>query len=373
MIGHSRTGGQAPLVVTLRTPESGIQPQAAVDAQGMLHLVYYKGDPRRGDLYYVRAPLGRGEPPAFSDPIRVNHVPGSALAIGTIRGAQLALGRGGRVHVVWNGSNAAPQSAGGAPMLYTRLNDARTAFEPERNLITRDGEIDGGGSVAADGKGNVYVTWHAVSRGGNEASGGVYLAASANDGEVFARERRIDDAAASTGTCGCCGMKALVSRTGTLMVLYRSARRSVHRDTLLLTSTDGGRAFRSRTLQTWDVNACPMSLFAIADAPGGSVVGAWETRGRVYLGPLSGRPANPVGMPGPDGQKYPALAVNRAGETLVAWVQGAGWERGGSLTWQVFGRDGRPSAAQGVVPNAVPVWSLAAAVARPDGGFLIFT
>jgi hypothetical protein len=39
----------------------------------------------------------------------VNSQPESAIAAGTIRGAQLAIGKAGRVHVAWNGSqNAEP-------------------------------------------------------------------------------------------------------------------------------------------------------------------------------------------------------------------------------------------------------------------------
>ena len=47
-------------------------------------------------------------------------------------------------------------------MLYTRLNDAGTAFEPERNLMHRSFGLDGGGSIAADRAGNVYVAWHGI-------------------------------------------------------------------------------------------------------------------------------------------------------------------------------------------------------------------
>jgi DNA-binding beta-propeller fold protein YncE len=42
-------------------------------------------------------------------------------------------------------------------MLYARLDDAGTAFEPQRNLIQVAAGLDGGGSVAADQAGNVYV------------------------------------------------------------------------------------------------------------------------------------------------------------------------------------------------------------------------
>jgi hypothetical protein len=35
----------------------------------------------------------------------VNHIDGSAIATGTVRGAQIAVGAKGRVHVAWNGSH----------------------------------------------------------------------------------------------------------------------------------------------------------------------------------------------------------------------------------------------------------------------------
>jgi len=35
-----------PKVTTLRTPENGIQPQAAVDAQGVVHLIRSKSETR---------------------------------------------------------------------------------------------------------------------------------------------------------------------------------------------------------------------------------------------------------------------------------------------------------------------------------------
>ncbi|HJZ95654.1 MAG TPA: hypothetical protein VKE70_04065, partial [Candidatus Solibacter sp.] len=153
-----------------RVPDSGIQPQAAPDHNGILHLVYYKGDAHHGDLFYARSKNGGA---TFSPAVRVNRG-GSAIAAGTIRGAQLALGKGGRVHVAWNGStNAGPLNPDsgkpGAPMLYTRLNDSGDAFEPERNLMHRSFGLDGGGSIAADKDGNVYVTWHGI--GDSEAKG----------------------------------------------------------------------------------------------------------------------------------------------------------------------------------------------------------
>jgi hypothetical protein len=119
-------------VRTVRLPEGAIQPQLALDEQVTLHLVYYTGDAFHGDLSYVRSSdLGK----TFTKPLRVNSQSGSAVAAGTIRGAQLALGRSGHVHVAWNGSMQAepgtvnPDSGKpGTPMLYTRLSDLGKAF-----------------------------------------------------------------------------------------------------------------------------------------------------------------------------------------------------------------------------------------------------
>src|SRR5262249_25527721 len=156
--------------------------------------------------------------------------PGSAIAAGTIRGAQLALGKDGRVHVVWNGGKGAARvTVDGkhvTPLLYTRLNEAGTGFEPERNLNPFAG-LDGGGSVAADRQGNVYVVWHALSPGGtNEAGRAIFVARSQDEGRTFQREQR---ATKSTGACGCCGVRAFADSSGAVYILYRGASKIVNR------------------------------------------------------------------------------------------------------------------------------------------------
>src|SRR5258706_8413589 len=69
--------GAAGRVEVLRVPDGGIQPQAAVDATGGLHLIYLKGDTGKTDIYYVRRAPGAA---SFSQPVRVNTVAGSAIA-----------------------------------------------------------------------------------------------------------------------------------------------------------------------------------------------------------------------------------------------------------------------------------------------------
>src|SRR6266436_239387 len=69
-------------VRVIRTPDDGIQPQAAIDAKGVIHLIYFKGDPKGGDIFYVRREPGEKE---FSKPMAVNSQPRTAMALGTIR------------------------------------------------------------------------------------------------------------------------------------------------------------------------------------------------------------------------------------------------------------------------------------------------
>src|SRR5882762_2980186 len=75
-------------VSLVRAPDGGIQPQAAVDAKGIVHLIYFNGKAQGGDLFYVRR---ESRQETFSAPIRVNRRAASAIAMGTIRGAHLAV------------------------------------------------------------------------------------------------------------------------------------------------------------------------------------------------------------------------------------------------------------------------------------------
>jgi hypothetical protein len=355
-------------VKRLRVPNGGIQPQVVVGGKGVLHMIYYHGDPRHGDIFYVRS---RDEGGAFSRPFRVNSVQGSAIAIGNIRGAHLAVDKGGRVHVAWNGSDKMGPS-GGERMYYTRLNDEGTAFETQRNVIAWAKGLDGGGSVAADGSGNVYVVWHAPEPGTKgEERRRVWVASSTDEGKTFAHEKVAFDK--DTGACGCCGLRAFVDHGGNVYVLYRSALQRLQRDTYLLLSTDKGESFRGDDLHPWKIEACPMSSFAFAEGPA-EVLAAWETNGQVYfarIDPATGKRTEPVAAPSDArDRKHPVIASNKQGQILLAWTEGMGWERGGSVAWQVFDKAGRPTGEKGRA-DGVPVWSLVAAFARTDGGFTI--
>ena len=372
-VGYAARAGDAAgdKVRTQRVPAGGIQPQVAVDGKGVVHLIYFRGQAGAGDVFYVHSTdAGR----TFSRPLQVNRHPGSAIAVGNIRGAHLAVGKNGRIHVAWMGSDKArPRALDNAtPMLYTRLNDAGDAFEPERNVLQSAAGLDGGGSVAADEKGHVCVVWHAPEPGvRGEDKRRVWIARSDDEGKTFAPEKPAF--AEPTGACGCCGMRALADEQGEIYVLYRSAKEQVHRDIYLLTSGDHGADFQGVDLHPWQISTCPMSSMALTRSAAG-VLAAWETDGQVYwtrIEPATGKRAPPVSAPGSTGKrKHPVVAANKEGETILGWTEGMDWNQGGSLAWQVFDKQGKPTAERGSA-RGVPVWSLVAVFARPDGGFTI--
>ncbi len=359
-------------VEVVETPNGGIQPQAVIDAEGAVHLIYFTGEPASGDLFYTRREPGKS---AFAPAIRVNSQPGSAMAIGTVRGGQLALGRGGRVHVAWNGSGKAlPKNTfDETPMLYTRLEPNSHEFEPQRNVMRKTSKLDGGGSVAADESGHVYVAWHGRldDRIPGEAGRRMWMARSNDDGAAFAPEEPAFDK--ETGACACCGTRALADAKGNLYVLYRTATNFVGRDMFLLTSRAPGDRFSGNVVAPWNINVCPMSTESMANSPSGVLV-AWETDRKISfarIDPESRKPSAPTSPPGNGDRKHPAVAGNAQGETILAWAEGTGWQKGGALAWQVFDRAGRPTQEKGRVDEGIPIWGLPTVVAKPDGGFLI--
>jgi hypothetical protein len=359
-------------VKLVRVPNRGIQPQTAVDTEGTLHMIYLGDEPGAANVYYVRKAAGSDDD-KFSKPVRVNSQYGSAIAIGSIRGAHLALGKANRVHVAWNGSGMAEPKGDakyGNPMLYSRLTEDGSAFEPQRNVIREAYGLDGGGSVAADLDGNIYVAWHAGD-GTGEINRRVWVVHSADDGESFDAEKPADSN--KEGVCGCCGMKAYADREGTLYLFYRSAREKVNRDMALLTSTNHGKSFRSDIAGNWVIPTCPMSSEAFAETPE-EVLAGWETDGKVFFTRIDKKKHRLSSSITPQGagagRKHPALAVNGKGETILAWTEGTGWERGGSLGWQIFDERGKPTKARGKT-DGIPVWSFPAAYADADDSFVI--
>src|SRR5574339_562167 len=127
-------------VAVVSLPEGAIQPQAVVDTNDVVHMVFFSGKAAGGDLYYVKLAADGAR---LSQPVRVNSIEGSALATGSVRGAQVSLGRNGAIHVAWHGSTPTVQGSNtDVPMWYARSTDG-IRFEAQRSLSGHSKGLDG--------------------------------------------------------------------------------------------------------------------------------------------------------------------------------------------------------------------------------------
>lgn len=340
-----------------RLPKGCVQPQSVVDDAGTVHVVYLKGEGQGQDVEYTFRKAGEAK---FATPVRVNSIAASAVATGTIRGAQLAVSKDGTVHVLWNGTMTSAQTPGaGSPLFYTRKSGG--GFEPQRNLMTKTFMLDGGGSIAAGPGGTVYVAWHASksSQPGKETDRGVFLATSADNGKTFNTEREINPP--KSGACACCGLRIQVDGNGEVNLLFRAAFTALDRDILWLKSTDQGKTFQVVNRDAWKIGQCPMSSAWLRDG-----WAAWEANGKVKFTRMDGSLTY-----SPEGEvkrKHPVAVQSKDGRALLVWTEGTGWKKGGSVVWQELGADGKPS---GPVQRRddLPVWGLVTAWAEAKGGW----
>lgn len=296
------------------TPNGGMVPDAEVDRQGVIHLAYVLDE----DVYYVKsADAGK----TFTAPIRVNSEAGAAHPANMYRGPDLAIGRDGRVHVIWY-SNAyqrkLPQDQWG--VMYSHLNQDKTRFVPARNLNHKPSDNY---SLAVDGQGKVVVFWMA---------GGLFLNTSRDDGETFAEARTVPDA----DTCECCASRAVFTMDGALHCAYREKANNL-RDMYLLTQPRGQTVFRKQKISAtpWEIKGCPMTGTFLTGASDGLVM-AWETKGQVYFTRQNRKgSAGEIRTPAPGG-KWPVALAAPDGTLL------ASWKKGSTLEWQLYDADNKP-------------------------------
>lgn len=352
-------------VILMKAPDDALQPKALVDTTGTTHLISYKGDARGGDLFYATQPNGWGK---FRSAKRINSKQGSAIAAGTIRGGQFALGKAEMVHVVWNGSPA--REGDRPPLFYTRSKADGSGFEPQQ-AMSGDWIMDGGGAVAADPAGNVYVFYHG-GKGMGEGERRVLVRVSHDSGASFEGERIISPE--GLGVCGCCAMQAFADTNGRLFVIYRTAADGGrNRDIATMFSSDQGKTWRHEIASRWAIAGCPMSSMSIAEA-GRAIIMGWEKEGQIYIGAWDDK-AGKLGaisaMPGPpSGRKHPVITSDAGNHVLVAWTEGTGWNKGGGVAWQMLDQSLRPTGESGREAG-VPLWSFVSAVPLRDGGFTI--
>jgi hypothetical protein len=132
-----------------------------------------------------------------------------------------------------------------------------------------------------------------------------------------------------------------------------------------LLSRDRGVTFQHTVLDDWKLSSCPMSAASVVLPEAGEPIMAWENAGHIAA---QGLKAAPQG----DGQKLPVIAAHPKTGTLLAWTEGVGFGRGGTVHWRLTSPGGLvfPESTAGRAGD-LPPHGTVAAVALPDGRFVL--
>jgi hypothetical protein len=331
-------------VQVVSTPDKGEVPDAEIDSSGTIHLAYVVGE----DALYVKS-CDDGK--TFSQPLRVNSDPGTVHPPHSYRGPDLAISKGGRVHVIWYGNGyqrKLPKEQWG--VFYSHLDPGDTAFAASRNLNHKPSDNY---SLATDHEGNVAVVWMA---------GGLSLTSSQDNGDTFALAETVSIA----DPCECCASRAFFSADSTLSIAYREKARNL-RDMYVLERAKGQPAFSSQKISStpWEVNACPMTGTFLSGTKQGRVVGL-ETKGQISyarLGPTRSL-APPSEIKAGAKGKWPVALAAPDGTVLVSWKNGS------TLYWQLRDSKDKPIGDVESAPGRNP--HRHAGVVTKDGNFLLF-
>jgi hypothetical protein len=332
---------------TIRVAAAGQVVKAQIGANGTIHLLY---DTEDGPQYSSSRDSGV----TFSEPIPVvdsaSRKPGLKF-----HGADLAVGKDGRVHVALS-SNAwklkLPEEEWS--LFYACLASGAKAFSPLRNLNHKPSE---GFSLAADDRGTVTATF---------LSGKLFAMVSRDNGETFTASEELNPV---YDPCDCCTTSAAYGPDAKLALLYREETNN-ERDmyVVLWDQAHGNKPRRVRLSRLpWKTDSCPMTYFTIQRTETGYAA-AWPTKGQVYFARLDQDgivlPPGEIRTPGAAGMRTGLFAIGAAdGATLVAW------KKNDVLSWQLYDAKGQPEGKPGSAPSR---GDGAAGVVLRDGRFALF-
>jgi hypothetical protein len=243
------------------------QPQAAIDRDGAIHVVFGSGD----SIYHAASDDAK----AFGPPVKVASE--GKLSLGMRRGPRIAIARGAIVI-----SAIAGERGGGrdGDLLAWRSTDGGKSWSSSTRVNGVAGSArEGLHAMAAGEQGRVYSVWLDLRGGRTEILG----SGSEDGGASWSQNKRIYRSP-SGSVCECCHPSVAFGPHGTLYVMWRNSIDGL-RDMFLVKSPDGGATFgqpRKLGAGSWTLDACPMDGGAIAVAPGQKITTIWRRERQVF-------------------------------------------------------------------------------------------
>ena len=356
-----------PAIKLMATPDQGIQPRLINDADGNIHLLYFKKKlrapaSREGDLYYRQY---LSETQRWSTRIKVSSQSFDMRTFSIAR-ASFDIDGDGRIHVIWY----LPKNS---QYMYSRSNIDRNRFAAQTDMVSTFAiGLDAAADIAARDN-FVAVVWGAgdLSR---ETERTAFARISTDGGASFGEEIMVGDP--SLGACACCVLAADFDNKNHLTVAYRSAVEGIHRDMQLLSFDPLGTGVSSYAdvdeLQKWELSACPLSTNDIASDNQQQDWLVFETVNRIVQMNISTASAialvaEPLTQ---TRQKNPTIAINDQQQRLIVWGESINHSKGGELNMALFTGSGENIEIEKQTLT-IPRYSFPAAAALADDSFIV--
>lgn len=242
-----------------RTIFQGQMPQAEVDKNGIVHLVFGNGD----SIFYS---WSENEDNSFNKTELIAVLPG--LAAAHMRGPQIAITTEGPVVLACNQS--------GNIYSYARTGEKRWASAVRVNdvdTVAKENLV----SLTADNK-KLLAVWLDLRNGHNQLEG----ARSEDAGKTWLNNQLIYKSPDTT-ICECC-KPSVVMRNGKTVVMFRNWL-SGNRDLYIAESRDKGLSFSDAQKLgqgSWALNGCPMDGGALDLTRDNKIKTVWNRKGKIY-------------------------------------------------------------------------------------------
>jgi hypothetical protein len=298
--GGAAPGAEAVVVASGESAHSPGQPQLAIDASGVIHLVYGV----ENSVTYCRSEDG-GRSYVRNTPLPET----KTLSLGMRRGPRIAAA--GQFVCVTAIGGKQGKGRDGDVLAFHSADHGTTWSGPVTVNEVPDAAREGLHAMAAGPAGELCCVWLDLRNGQTEI-----FAALSKDGGKSWEKNLVVYRSPDGHVCECCHPSVAYDTNGNLHVMWRNWLGGA-RDMYVSRSIDGGRTFGQAAKLgngTWPLDACPMDGGCLATAKEG-IFTAWRRNAAVFLTTPSTPAEQRIGA-----GEQPWIAVTDLGP-FVVWLE----------------------------------------------------
>jgi hypothetical protein len=310
LLAFSKCAMAAELVIAVQGTHDAMpkQPQAAIAADGTVHVIYGVGE----RVYHVTSIDGGRSFLTPREAFRVTN-----LSLGRRRGPRLAIA--GNTLVISAIGGVQGKGRDGDLQAWRSTDGGETWQGPARVNDVADAAREGLHGMAAAPDGTLWCTWLDLRDKRMQL-----FASKSTDGGASWQPNLLVYQSPDGNVCECCHPSVIANGDG-IHFMFRNSLDG-NRDMYVVTSKDGKTFPPAKKLGegTWRLNACPMDGGMLAAGPAGSLLTVWRREGQVFAASSSDKQETLLGR-----GEQPWIAGS-GGKPFIVWLErrdGALWAK----------------------------------------------